>query len=210
MKPQIKKLKFVIIEHSLLRPFTIKEAIILKVIVMKANNRKLNEFPYSKNAIHTMADVSPNTVSKALLKFKRYGLINELDNYKIHLSSNNLSEFFEDADRDYISYEEKHRSGIITVPYIHFNFELCKKLKLNEIQYSMLHTFYILAKKRKYAFISPLYFVRNFRMEIRSFQYNKEKLTKLGYIFKRGNSNVVYISDDAIELFNNCTIKKVI
>ena len=76
MNLQRKILEFIIIEHSLLKLFTIKEAIILKVIYMKANNRKLNRFPYSKNSIHSMSGVSVNTVSKALIKFKKYSIIN--------------------------------------------------------------------------------------------------------------------------------------
>lgn len=209
MKPQRKKLEFVIIEHSLLKPFTFKEAIVWKVIWIKARNRKLNEFPYTQNHIPMMTGIAKNTVTKALDKFKELELINILDNHKIHLSSNNFEDVFKGLDNDYICEEEKNRNGDILVPYIHFNFELCKKLKLNPVQYSILHTFYILAKKRNYAFISPSYFVRNFRIEIRDFYYIKSKLTDLGYIFKRGNSNLVYISDEVIDMFKNCTIEKI-
>lgn len=210
MMAQSKNLDFVIVEHSLLRPFTLKEAIIFKTIYIKAVNRKLNEFPYTQNQIPKLTGISKNTVIKALAKFQDLELINILDNHKIHLSSNNFEDVFRELDNEYIREEEKHRNGIITVPYIHFNFELCEKLKLNEVQYSILHTFYILAKKRNYAFISPLYFVRNFRIQMRNFQYIKEELTELGYIFKRGNSNAVYISDEVIDMFKNCTIKKVV
>ena len=205
------KLDFVIVEHSLLKPFTIKEAIIFKAICIKAKGKKLNEFPYTQNQIPKLTGISKNTVIEALKKFQDLELINILDNHKIHLSSNNIDEVLLQLDNDYIREEEKYRNGLtpVNVKYIHFNFELCKKLKLNEIQYSVLHTYYILSKKYGYAFIGKSYFIRNFRIKERQFKNIKSKLIKDGYIYKRDKSEMIYLSQTTIDMFKNCIIEKV-
>lgn len=210
MMAQNIKLDFVIVEHSLLKPFTLKEAIIFKVILVKSKDKRLNEFPYTQNHIPQLTGISKNTVIEALRKFKDLELINILENHKIHLSSNGIDEVFIKLDNDYILEEEKFRKGEnpIKVKFTHFNFELCKKLKLNEVQYFVLHTYYVLSKKYGYAFIGKSYFIRNFRIKERQFKNIKSKLIKDGYIYKLDKSDLIYISQTTLDMFKNCIIKK--
>jgi len=203
-----KKLEFVIIEHSLLKPLTIKEAILFKIIFLKASNKKLNQFPFNKTYLHEISGISLNTISKALKKFENLEIINRVEN-KIYLTSNDLYDFFSYFDGVYREREQKIRLKEITfTPTINFNFDLCKKLNLNEIDYAILHTYYTLSERYGYSFISIDYFIRNFGIKERQFKYIKSKLIHEKLIYKKDRSHLIYINEEIKRMFKNCTSKK--
>ena len=202
-----KKLEFVIIEHSLLKPFTLKEAIIWKTILFKAQNKHLNQFPYPKSYIKELTGIARNTINKALEKFEKLNLINIIDK-KIYLTSNCESDFFFEIEREFLEQENKFRSNELTkIPTIHFNFKLCANLKINETQYSILHTYYILSRNNGYAFIGKNYFIRIFGVKERQFKAIKSKLLHNGYVSKKSSSESIYIPVNISEMFKKCTVK---
>lgn len=200
---------FIIVHHYHLLLFSFKEAIILSVIFLKCDSRSKNKFPYQISLVIKETGIARNTVSQTLIKFKNMDIINIVDGKEIYLRSNiaPIEDMLDELMEDEI---KKRKSSFYSLSRGHtnFNFKLMKILKLNETQYAILHSYFILGKKTGYARIGKSYFLYYFRIKERQFKYIKSKLIRENYISKHPCSEEIYVEEWVRKLFNEYVISE--
>lgn len=196
-----------IVNHCYLLLFSFKEAIILSIIILKCGSRSKSKFPYQISLIIKETGIARNTVSQTLIKLKSMNIINILDGKEIYLASNitHVEDMLEELMEEEI---KKRKSSFYSLSRGHtnFNFKLMKILKLNEVQYAILHSYFILSKKTGYARIGKSYFLYYFRIKERQFKYIKSKLIRENYISKHPYSEEIYVEEWVRKLFNEYVI----
>jgi|SRR5690606_20427631 len=198
---------FVIVHHYNLLLFTFKEAVILSLILLKCDGRVKNKFPYQISLIIKETGIARNTVIQALIRLRNMDVINILNGKEIYLTASAIS--VEEMLDDIITEKKRKRGSSyysVSSGHTNFNFELMKILKLNETQYAILHSYFILSKKTGYARIGKGYFLYYFRIKERQFKYIKSKLIKEKYISKHPYTEEIYVEEWVRKLFNDYII----
>lgn len=190
---------YTIVYHYYLIIMTLKEAIIFSIIKYRLEHQERKKFPYTISRLSRETGYSINTIKKCLNDLASKKLINIIEG-DIYLFSNIIE------DEIYEKYLEYNSDPNMMNPYENkkftkFNFDLMRELELNDTQYAILHTHYVLDRKHGKSTIGKGYFIKHFRIKERQYKYIKSKLISEKCLYKVLNRESLKVNDSVKKIF---------